>query len=484
MFQRTLLFLGGLLLAVSSTRADSPLTAATAARNTWAITDTVLDKHIDPPSRQEMLLYGLRGFYHRAQKSPPTDLARRASSITTEAELSKLLGEAWPAKADETKAQELGEALLRGVLLPVHGHPHLYSARQYRAVEQVTNNRYEGTGIQVRMHAEEKLVQVMNTFPGGPARRAGMLANDLIEVVDDVATKGKTLQQVVELIQGSAGIPISIVVRQPGSTEKRTLKMVRDVVPFETVTGVRRTGETTWSYRIEPSEPIAVLRIRSFTSSAVSELRRIEKRLQEDGCRALILDLRFANGGDAHQATLVADTLLDGGTMWRVRDRQGQIRDYKADRDCLFRDWPMAVLVNEHTRGTGGDLVAMALQDAGRATIVGEPTRGDGLVKGFHEVGHGLGMLHVATGEVIRVPTGHTPKVPLEPREATAPRLLAVHPHQVVKATGLQATTIEDWQRQQETGVAPEKSGPRPQDDPMAKALEILKKAMKEQATP
>src|SRR5205085_1387250 len=115
--------------------------------------------------------------------------------------------------------------------------------------------------------------------------------------------------------------------------EPRTLKMIRGVVPFTTALGFRRTGEESWDYHAEDSGPIAYVRITSITVSSLHELRQIERQLQQEGFKALVLDLRSAGGDDVQFAALLTDGLLDGGLMWTVRDAQGKLKAYQADRD-------------------------------------------------------------------------------------------------------------------------------------------------------
>src|SRR5262249_28064377 len=99
---------------------------------------------------------------------------------------------------------------------------------------------------------------------------------------------------------------------------------------------------------------------------------------------------------------LLADGLLDGGVMWRTCDAQNQVKEYRADRDCLFRDWPIAVLVSEQTLSSAVELVAMAWQDQGRAVLVGERTKGDGYVKSVFPLPDGTGLLLLRTGRLER----------------------------------------------------------------------------------
>ncbi len=477
-----LLGLGVALAAAGSARADTPSApAADAAHTAWAVTELVLDKHIDPPSRQEMLLFGVRALFAAPETTRPADLSRRVSRVTTEAEFAALVKDLWPQAAAGKKVdvKALEERMVRGVLWPAPGKARLYPPQEYRVQEQITNNRYEGTGIQVKVHSTEKLVQVVSAFPNGPARRAGMKADDLFEEVDGVSTHGKSLPEVVQMLRGRVGEPLTVVVRQAGSTEKRTLKMVREVVPFETVVGYRRTGETSWDYRPSAGDPIAFVRIRNVTSSAVSELRKIEQRVKEAGCKALVLDLRFSISGDVQKAGLLADALLDGGLMYRLHDTKG-VKDVRADRDCLFRGWPIVVLINDQTGGTCADVVAAALKDTKRATLVGERTGGDGYVKTFHEAPGGLGMLWLATASVSRAAPARPAAEDPEGLDAVPPYTWVVRPDHVVHVERKQAGAAEEWLNSQERPELAGKAGKPPEDAQLVKALELLRAALKE----
>src|SRR5262249_343368 len=158
---------------------------------------------------------------------------------------------------------------------------------------------------------------------------------DLILEVNGKSTEGVSIRDLVDMIRGEEGTPVTFVVRQPGETETRTLKMVRGVVPFENVLGLKRGGAAAWGFRVQPGMPAASVQISSITSSTVHELRRVEQSLQAAGFKALVLDLRQAHGESIHQAALLADSLLDGGVLWQVRDAKGRVKEYRADRDCL-----------------------------------------------------------------------------------------------------------------------------------------------------
>jgi carboxyl-terminal processing protease len=449
--------------------------AASFARRAWLFTDLVLDQHVEPPARQEMLLSATRAMLKAADVAPPEDLGRRVSKVTTEAEFAALLESLWPqAKGTEVLA-EMGRAFSRGILQPVPGPTAFISQDQVKAIEQVTHNRYVGTGIQVRMHPGEKLVQILSVFPRSPARRAGLRANDLFEEVDGKSCKDQPLIKVIEMLRGEVGSPVTVVVRQPGTSEKRTIRIVRDVVPFDRLLGYRRLGEDSWQYRVDPDLPIAYVRAISLTSSAVHELRQIERRLRSDECRALVLDLRTCSEGDAHHAALVADALLDGGVLWRLRDRQHRVKEVKADPNCLFAGWPMVVLVHDTTRDIGPRLLAAALQDARRATIIGEPTRGDAHVRALVPLAGNQGAIQLATAIAQRA--GKAPAEGVADVEPARGPSLSVQPDQRLGMTPKQMENIFRWQAEQERADGATTGAP-PEDPQLARAIERLREAL------
>jgi carboxyl-terminal processing protease len=441
--------------------------AAAFARRLWAVADLVLEKHIDPCTRQEMLLAGTRALLQAAGTTPPPDLAGRMSALTTREQFTTLLEDIWPkdggGPADATTTLET--AALAGLLKTIPGEAVLLSANEVKVNEQIAGNRYVGIGIQLRMNNEEKLPQIVDPFRRGAARQAGAKAGDVILQVDGQSTAGVTLRQVVEWLRGDEGTPVTIVVRQPGAKETRTLAMTRAVVPFDTVFGYLRTGEDNWRFRVEAAAPVGYVCVSSVSSSTLHELRQVERRLQAEGVRAVVLDFRGdGGGGKLHHAELLADGLLDGGLLWRLRERGQEGKEYRADRECLFRDWPLAVLVSEGMDSAEGAVIA-ALQDNGRAVLVGEPTRNPGLVRSLVELPDGQGTITLHTGRLERTAKG---------------RGWPVQPDHVVPLTREQREAIASWLQQKGRSELPADTADRPPDDPqLAKAVELLREALK-----
>lgn len=473
MTTRALTSLAMLMLVASIVGAAPPAPKgddriAAAARRAWAITDLVLEHDIDPPARQQMLLDGTRALLRQARGRKVNDLSARASAVTALEQFAVLLAEVWP-DGDDTE-DVLFHNLIRGPEKRFGERGYL-SARERKAHEAIAGNRYVGTGIQIRIDSATKLTQIVVPFPGGPARKAGARPGDLIVAVNEQSMKGLPLTEVVRRLQGEEGTEVSMTVRQPNESKTRRLAMVRSVIPFASVQGHRRIGEESWDFRVNPKAAIGYLSVNDIKSSTLQELRQIEPLLRKEGVRAVVLDLRFARGTDIAQAARTADGLLDGGMLWHVRDARGRVKEYKADRDCIFREVPLAVLIGRQTGGTAA-AVAAALQDRGRAVLVGEPAGGEMLVSSLIPLPSGEGALLLHTGWVERLGRKHKSEHPQEPGSAGP-----VVPDHRIEWERKQMETVLEWRHQQES---PEpKADARPPDDPqLAKAVSLLTEAL------
>jgi carboxyl-terminal processing protease len=448
----------------------------------WNISELVLDKGMDPPTRQEMFLGGVRALFAQARTNPPADLSRQVSRLTSEEQFASFLRENWPAPNGDpsTAPSALERAFVHGVLERLPGqlearrfHPRLLSSAEARVEVAAAANRYVGVGIQVRFDPKEERTQIVIPFAGAPARLAGARPSDLILAVDGVNTQGMKLQEVVERLRGEEGSQVTMTVRQPEEKEERLLKMTRSPVPFQTVLGWQRLGEDRWQFQVNGDEPIAYLRVSNLLPSTPFELRKVERTLLESGIKALVLDLRSGSTSDLKSAALTADALLDGGLMWRVRDAQGHVKEYRADRDCLFRDCPLVLLVNAQTFGAA-EFVAAALKDNGRAVVVGEPSLGDGSVHTLHMLPDGQGALEFRTARVVRAAPAK------DASRSGNGDWRPVQPDHVVPLSAAQLKPIYAWHEAQ---VSPEPlpgAAKMPPEDPqLAKALEILRTALK-----
>lgn len=390
----------------AATPAAAPKMPADLPRRVQEITDAVLDHHINPPARQQMILSGIRSLYRAAGVPLPAGLGRRVSSAITSEQMAALLGDIWPRSTGKSiAADEIEEAFLDGLLAVVPGGAYLQSVKETKVAQQIAGNRYVGIHIALGIDEKAKQPVMSGVFEGGPADRAGVKKGDLLEQVDGVATQGMKLRDVVDRLRGDEGTKVTIVVRNPGETRSRTMTLTRGQLPQPTIEGVRKRSPGEWTFKLDGPDPIGYLRIVEMSASTPHELRALARRLEDEGIRGLIIDLRMPHdrGGSVHPAVLLADCLLEGGTIGRVRTARGETT-YRAEADALFRGWPVAVLVDQATSGSA-EWLAAALQDNHRAVLVGQATRGavgqrpgEALVRSTVPVGDGRTSIVMATG--------------------------------------------------------------------------------------
>lgn len=358
--------------ASSAARASEQLPQSEAfARRALAAADVVLDHHVAPPTRQEMVLAALRSTYAAAKAEPPRELARAVSEAAHGDALAALLRAAYESAA-EIAPPDFEEQAWQALLQPALGAATYLPPGDFRVSQQIAGNRYEGIGIRLSYAQDEELPVVDALFARGPLDAAGGFPKDRITHIDGKATRGLGLGEVVALLRGERGSEIRLVVQQPQG-EPRELRFTREVIPFELVTGSKRDDEGQWRHQI--AEGVAYVRLATIGASTLLELRNAERKARAEGCTSLVLDLRFSGGGDLHYANIAADAFLTSGSLGKVRTASGE-EEFKATGDAIFRDWPLVVLVNAGTRGDA-EWLAAALQSNRRARLIGEPTPGE-----------------------------------------------------------------------------------------------------------
>ena len=144
------------------------------AKLTSEITDAVLEHHLDPPARQQMILGGIKALYRAADLPVPAGLSRRVSSLTTPEQLAALLADVWPkSTAKPIAANQLEEALFHGLLSSVSGDPQLFTEKERKVAEQFEGNRYVGLHIALGMDDQEKRPTIFESHRGGAGRSSG-----------------------------------------------------------------------------------------------------------------------------------------------------------------------------------------------------------------------------------------------------------------------------------------------------------------------
>ncbi|WMT89011.1 S41 family peptidase [Pelagibacterium sp. H642] len=277
---------------------------------------------------------------------------------------------------DET---ELIRAAIQGMLTSLDPHSAYLSPESFADVREDTSGTFGGLGIEVTM--EEGLVKVVTPYDESPASRAGILANDFVVEIDGQQVMGMTLDEAVELMRGEIGTDVDVVIAREGVDQPIELTLTRDIIE---VSAVR------WSMERD----VPVIRLSRFSGQAFSGLdeaiREIFAENDGEAPTGIILDLRNNPGGLVDQAQFVADAFLSQGSVVLTRgriDSQNSRYDARPDElDAMLADVPVIVLINGGS-ASAAEIVAGALQDQGRATLVGTRSFGKGSVQSIIPLG-------------------------------------------------------------------------------------------------
>ena len=257
----------------------------------------------------------------------------------------------------------------------------LLKPEQYRSLQVTTSGELMGVGLQIALNAKTGLLEVIAPIAGSPADKAGIRPRDRILQINSVSTAELTLDEAAVRMRGPVGSGVTLMVERDGE-EASEIKLVRDRIALNPVIAELRT----------PSQgtPIGYIRLSQFNANAATELAHAIARLENQGADAYILDLRSNPGGLLQAGIEVARLWLDQGTVVYTVNRQGILGSFDANGQALTHD-PLVVLVNRGT-ASASEILAGALQDNGRAQLVGETTFGKGLIQSLFELSDGSGL--------------------------------------------------------------------------------------------
>jgi carboxyl-terminal processing protease len=213
------------------------------------------------------------------------------------------------------------------------------------------------------------------------------------------------LETVVKTLRGRPGEPVTVEVQHHGEDETKKLTITRAQIQLESVRGDTRQNGA-WDYLLDPEKKIGYVRILQFGNRTAGEVRAALEKLQAQGVKGLILDLRGNPGGLMSEGVQVCDLFLKSGKIVTVRSQGNKEQNFEAKAEGTIDDLPLAVLVNRHT-GSSAEILAACLQDHQRAVIVGERTFGRGIVQSLLPLKSTGGALRVTTGVFYR-PSGRT----------------------------------------------------------------------------
>ncbi|HSX74184.1 MAG TPA: S41 family peptidase, partial [Shinella sp.] len=268
------------------------------------------------------------------------------------------------------KEDQLIENAINGMLTSLDPHSSYMNAKDAEDMRTQTRGEFGGLGIEVTM--EDELVKVITPIDDTPAARAGVLAGDYISKIDGQDVRGLKLEEAVEKMRGAVNTPIKLTLIRKGAEKPIELTVVRDIIAVKAVKS-----------RVE--NDVGYLRVISFTEKTYDDLEaaitKIKEEVPADKLKGYVLDLRLNPGGLLDQAINVSDAFLERGEVVSTRGRnEDETRRFNASPGDLTDGKPMIVLVNGGS-ASASEIVAGALQDLRRATVVGTRSFGKGSVQ-------------------------------------------------------------------------------------------------------
>ena len=304
--------------------------------------------------------------------------------------------------------RELVEAAMRGMLLKLDPYSSYIDKQELRSFNEHVEQEFGGIGIQVTIDPRTRQLMVMTPLPGTPAYKAGVLAGDRILEIDDKLTsdfqEGREMDSAINLMRGKPGAPVKIKLQHTGSESPETVEITRATIKTPTVLGDHYDAKGEWSFMLNEQEKIGYIRLTSFGRNSAEELHDALLKLQKEGMKALILDMRFNPGGLLTAATAIADFFISNGVIVSTKGRNTEEQFVQAKKAGTFSGFPMAVLVNRYS-ASASEIVSACLQDYKRAIIVGERTWGKGSVQNVVELEGGQSALKLTTASYHR-PSG------------------------------------------------------------------------------
>jgi carboxyl-terminal processing protease len=290
-----------------------------------------------------------------------------------------------------SRTQLLNEGMAAIVASLNDPYSHYYEPSAYRSFLNQSNPHLSGIGIDVL--PDPRGLRVVDVFPRSPAASAGLQHNDVIIKVGSVSLTGRSTSFASALIRGRAGTRVMLMVARGHSTLHLSIVRANLVVPVASGTIVTYKGIK-----------IGDVRLTAFTDGSGAELRSDVRRVLRQGARALVLDLRENGGGLLQEAVNVASIFIPDGTIVSTAGRSQPRQVYLAKGGAIPTSIPMVVLV-DHDTASAAEIVTGALQDRGRAKVVGTHTYGKGVFQEIEPISNG-GALDITVGEYF-TPNGH-----------------------------------------------------------------------------
>lgn len=278
----------------------------------------------------------------------------------------------------EINDEELIEGAVKGYVDAL-GDPYTtyYTKKEMKTIMEETNGNFVGIGVYMTKDLEKNAILIIKPIENSPAEKAGILPGDLITKVDDVEYTGDKLEEASNKIRGEEGTKVKLEIYRNGET--KTFELTRTKVVVSHVTTKVLNND------------IGYIAISDFEGECASEFETKYKQLEKQGIKKLIIDIRNNGGGIVDEALKIANMLIDkDSTLLITKDKSDKEEITKATEKPII-NMPTVVLVNGYS-ASASEILAGALKDNGKATLVGTKTYGKGIIQELHQLSDGSGL--------------------------------------------------------------------------------------------
>ena len=278
----------------------------------------------------------------------------------------------------EINDEELIEGAVKGYVDAL-GDPYTtyYTKKEMKTIMEETNGNFVGIGVYMTKDLEKNAILIIKPIENSPAEKAGILPGDLITKVDDVEYTGDKLEEASNKIRGEEGTKVKLEIYRNGET--KTFELTRTKVVVSHVTTKVLNND------------IGYIAISDFEGECASEFETKYKQLEKQGIKKLIIDIRNNGGGIVDEALKIANMLVDkDSTLLITKDKSDKEEITKATEKPII-NIPTVVLVNGYS-ASASEILAGALKDNGKATLVGTKTYGKGIIQELHQLSDGSGL--------------------------------------------------------------------------------------------
>lgn len=281
---------------------------------------------------------------------------------------------------EDVERKKLETAAINGMLKSLDDYTMYVPPDKQDEFNAALDGNFKGVGVRLNVNAEGQ-IEVVTPIDDSPAWKAGILPGDIIVKVNGESVVGMRLEDVIPKVQGPSGTAVTLTVKR-GKKDEQTLDiaMTRSEFQVPMIKGFGRHKDQTWDYWADHENKIAYIRLTQFTPDVGDRITAIMQQLLKEGLQGLVFDVRFNPGGRLEEAEQLIDLFVKEGVLVTVKGRNRPEQKKMAKAEGTLPDFPMVILSNEHS-ASASEVLAGALKDNHRATVVGARSYGKGSVQ-------------------------------------------------------------------------------------------------------